>query len=154
MHMLRVAALGAAMAMSPVTAAYAQTISAEQLKSMVEGLGYTATVLSKPGEDLKFEVPIEKGGYTTPMLLEISPSGRFIWVSANLGDEDVDPDLALEFLFVNAEVQPSSFWITEDGFLKLGMAIDNRAVTSDYVNYVLQKIASDVVDTADLWELE
>lgn len=153
MHMLRIAALGFCLSLSPGLAASAQTVDASQLKVMAEALGYPTKVLSDPGEDLQFEATVEKDGYTTPLLIEVSPSGRFIWASANLGDEEVDGDLALEFLYLNAEVQPASFWLTDDGFLKLGMAIDNRGVTADYLNFVLQKIAADVANTADFWEV-
>lgn len=153
MHMVRIAALIVGLAAGPCMAANAQQIDANRLKSMAEELGYSPKILSEPGEAMKFEVSLASGGYTTPLLLELSPSGRFIWASANLGDEEVDGDLAYELLTLNAEVQPSSFWITESGHLKLGMAIDNRAVTPDYLKFVFEKIAGDVADTADYWEV-
>lgn len=153
MQMIRIATLLAGLALGPWLAAEAQQIDAGRLKSMTEELGYSPKVISEPGEALKFEVSLKSGGYTTPLLVEVSPSGRFIWASANLGDEEVDGDLAFELLALNAEVQPASFWITESGFLKLGMAIDNRAVTPEYLKFVLEKIADDVADTADYWEV-
>ncbi len=153
MRVLPMLALAGALLFAPAMTAQAQALDGGRLKSMAEGLGYTANVLSEPGDALQFEVTVEADGYTTPVLLEISSSGRFIWASANLGDDEVDGDLAIEFLYLNAEIQPSSFWITEDGFLKIGMSIDNRQVTPDYLQFVIQKIAADVVQTADYWEV-
>jgi len=153
MPAVRIALLGAALAFAPFMPAHAQQVDAQRLKSMAEGLGYTAKVLSDSGEALKFDVTVVTESYTTPLLLEVSPSGRFIWVSANLGDEEVDGDLALQLLHLNADVQPTSFWMTQDGHLKIGMAIDNRAVTAEYLDFVLKKVSSDVEATGDYWEV-
>lgn len=145
------AALAATLLAFSAGAAVAQGIDAPQLKGMVQGMGYTVEDISDPGEPLKFEFTLVTENFNIPISLEVSPSGRYIWATCNLGEKDIDEEAALGLLHANSEIQPTSFWISNSGRLMIGFPIDNRDVTPAHLKFVFDKLTSDVDGTADIW---
>lgn len=152
MRVLGRAALAAAViAFMPMTAA-ADPLTYAGVKAMVQGMGYTATDIStKPGEE-KFEIVVVTDGFDVPLGFEVSKSSRFIWCTAFLGKSTLDGERALALMKRLSGVQPTSFWLTENDDLKVGMAIDNRDVTPAYLKYVVEKVANDVGNMSDVWQ--
>ena len=130
----------------------AAPLSGAQLQTMVANMGYTPNVLSKPGEALKFEITTKAGTFTVPISFEITPSGRYIWATANLGSAaTMSGDKALALLRKNVATQPVMFWISTGNQLVCGMAIDNREVTPAHMKFVIDKIGADIAGSADVW---
>jgi hypothetical protein len=143
----------AALIMQPQRAD-AAPLTYPDLKTMVENLGYTSKEISKAGENPKFEVNASTQGFNVPIGFEVSPSGRYIWASANLGSASgIDGARALELLKKNFSIQPTSFWITGAGNLSIGMPIDNREVTPVHLKFVIDKLAGDVGATSSTWQV-
>ena len=51
----------------------------------------------------------------------------------------------------NSKVQPTNFYVSSNGKLMLGLAIDNRAVDNAMLRTKSEKICADVVSSAALW---
>lgn len=144
-----------ALALAPVVLpapALAAPLSGGQLQAMVSNMGYAPKVLSKPGEAMKFEITTKAGTFNVPISFEISPSGRYIWATANLGSAaTMGGDKALALLRKNVAIQPVMFWISTNNALICGMAIDNREVTPAHLKFVIEKIGADIAGSADVW---
>ena len=69
----------------------------------------------------------------------MAKSTRYIWCTANLGKSTLTGERALGLLNRGGSVQPTSFWITDSGDLKIGVAIDNRDVTPAHMKFVMEK---------------
>lgn len=155
MRTIRAAAAGFALVLSaaalPSAALAAPPLTYVQLMNMATNMGYTPVTITKGTENPKFEIKTKSGTFDVPLGLEITPSGRFVWVSVNLGQKTLTGDQAMAILRRGATVQPTQFWYTSNGNLMLGMAIDNRDVTPAYLRFVLDKVGADVSSTADIW---
>lgn len=132
--------------------AAADPVDFPRLMEQLEGLGYTPKLLSKEGDNPKSEITATSGSWTVHLSFEVSPSKRFIWVSAFLGDAGhITGDKALGILKREASIQPTGFWITGAGGLMIGMYVDNRDVTPDHLKFVIDKLVRDVEATSGLW---
>lgn len=154
MNHFRTATLAIALVLAPLGAVPAQAAPAtyDQVKTMVTNMGYTTTQISKGAETPKFEFSIKAGTFNVPIGAEISPSGKFIWLSVNLGTAPSDPAKAMALLRRTASTQPTHFWITSNGRLMCGMAIDNREVTPAALRLAIDKVGADVAASAPDWQ--
>ena len=147
----RAALAAAVVAFAPMTAA-ADPLTYAELKAMVEGMGHvTKDISTTPGEE-KFELIVATDQFDVPLGFDVSKSKRFIWCTAFLGKSTLDGEGALALLKRLGGVQPTSFWMTENDDLKVGLAIDNRDVTPAHLKYVIEKVAKDVVSMVDVWQ--
>ncbi len=136
---------------APLPAA-AEGVDFPKLMEMLEGLGYPPKQISKEGESPKSEITATSGSWNVHLSFEVSPSTRFIWVSAFLGDAGhITGERALDILKRQAGIQPTSFWISRSGGLMIGMYVDNRDVTPVHLKYVIDKLVGDVERTSSLW---
>ena len=141
-----------ALALALPSPALAAPLTPAQLQTMITNMGYAPNVLSKPGEAMKFEIKTTAGTFTVPISFEVTPSGRYIWATANLGSAaTMSGDKALALLRKNVATQPVMFWISTNNQLICGMAIDNREVTPAHMKYVIDKIGADIAGSADVW---
>jgi hypothetical protein len=148
-RMLAAVLCAAAMIGAPLASAE-PPLEFAQLKTMISGMGYTAKDL--PGDTPKFYIDFATATFNIPTGFEISKSGRYIWVTANLGVSKLNGDLALQALHKIGGIQPTSFWLTEKNNLMIGFAIDNRDVTPAHLKFVLEKFSADIDNTASLWQ--
>lgn len=154
MRTIRAAAAGLALVLSVAalpSAALAGALTYSQLQNMATNMGYAPNQISEGADSPKFEIQTKSGTFNVPLGLEISPSGRFVWISANLGQITLNGDQAISILKRGTSVQPTQFWYTDKGNLMIGMAIDNRDVTTAYLRFVIDKVGADVAATADIW---
>lgn len=154
MKTLRSAALGLALVLAPValpSAALAAPLTYPQLVAMLRGMGYEPKELSTDPAKPKSEVQTKTAKFNVPIAFEISPSGRFIWLTIKLGDSGVSGDTAIRILQRGASIQPTQFYLTSKNELMIAMPIDNRDVTPAYLRFVIEKLDADVDSTADLW---
>ena len=150
-RMLAAMLCAAAMIAAPVASAD-PPLEFAQLKTMISGMGYTPKDLT--GETPKFYIDFATSSFNIPTGFEISKSGRYIWVTANLGVSKLNGDLALQVLRKIGDIQPTSLWITSKNNLMIGFAIDNRDVTPAHLKFVLDKFSSDIDKTASLWQAD
>jgi len=147
----RVFLLFVAFLAAPLSAA-ADPVDFPRVIQMLEELGYTPKQLNKEGESPKSEIAATSGSWSVHLSFEVSPSKRFIWVSAFLGDAGhITGDKALDILKREASIQPTGFWITRTGGLMIGMYVENRDVTPDHLKFVIDKLVRDVEATSGLW---
>src|SRR5262245_39231414 len=104
------AALCAVAAYVAPVAAADPPLNFDQLKTMLAGMGYSPKDLD--GDSPKFSIDISTSNFNIPAGFEISKSGRYIWVTANLGISKLNGDLALQALHKIGDIQPTSFWVT------------------------------------------
>lgn len=131
--------------------AMADPLSYAQLKSMVEGMGYTPNDLTKTPDAPIFEVTLTTANFKIPLAMEVSKSGRYVWVRATLGPSKLTGDGALTMLRKQGELQPTMFWLNSTGVLLVGMAVDNREITPAHLRFVMDKVAADIDSTSALW---
>jgi hypothetical protein len=153
MNHFRTATLAIALVLAPLGAVPAQAapLTYSQLQNMATNMGFAPNQVSQGTDTPKFEIQTKAGTFNVPLGLEVSPSGRFVWVSANLGVKTLTGDQAMAILRRGTAVQPTQFWYTDKGNLMIGMAIDNRDVTPAYLRFVIDKVGADVTSTADIW---
>jgi len=133
----------------------AKQMTALEVKSLIQGLGFTTKDLETEVGKEKIEFMIEKGGYNVFIGAEVSPSKRFIWLTTLLGAVSEYPnfkDKAVELLAANGRVQPSFFYTTTKGNLMIAMAVDNRNVDPATMRQRIDKLATDVSESARLWK--
>lgn len=147
----RAAVIAGLIAFTPM-AAVADPLTYGGLKSMVENMGHTLKEISTTPGGEKFEVTISAGGFDVPVGFEVAKSTRYVWCTAYLGKSTLTGERAIALLSRGGSVQPTSFWITDKGDLKIGMAIDNRDITPAHLKFVMEKLAADVGSTADVWQ--
>ena len=140
-----------------VAAAYAAPMAAadpltyDGLKTMLTGMGYTPKDIGKTSP--KIEILVVTDAFNVPIGLEITPSGRFIWATANLGESKIDGDRALQLLKRAPDWQPTQFWLTSSNTLTIGLAINNTDIKPDLMKFALEKIAGDVSKSSDVWQV-
>lgn len=135
----------------PARAQGGEELDAAKLKGMLLGLGYEVKDLSTTVGKESFTVPAKTEGFNVPLAAEISPSKRYIWLSASLGN--VKPTQKHEALLKrNGKTQPVHFWITESGLLKVGLALENRQMTPAQLKWGIDKVATDVGTSAADWQ--
>lgn len=144
------AALAASMlAMVPLNA-WADPLTYAQMKTMIEGMGYTPKEIGQSSP--KLEIALVTPQFNVPAGIEITPSGRFIWITANLGESKIDGEGALRLLKRSSEWQPTQFWITKANTLTVGIAINNLDVNAETLKFVFEKLGADVGKSADIWQ--
>lgn len=123
----------------------------EGLKGLITGLGYEVkeTKLEKGGFTYEFVEKTED--FTVPILAEISESKRYIWLTVALGDPPKEVAKHTNLLKHNADIQPAFFYITSAGKLKVGLAIDNRGLTSAHLKRVVGLVVNGVTSTSADW---
>lgn len=130
--------------------AQAEKLDDASLRAMLTGLGYE---VKEPGTTT-FEVPMSAEGLNIPTRVFLSKSKTKVWISAALVMADGVNKLTREdlqkILEKNVEVGPCHFMI-EGGWLKMKMAIDNRAVTPALLRSELEFFAARVGTSKAVW---
>ncbi len=124
-----------------------------QIKTMLVQLGYVVKdIVTDPGKE-KYSVTLINNGLDIPIGIEQSPSGRYIWLTANLGQADsTQGHKYYALLKRNGVIQPSQFYITSSGRLMAGHAIENKGVTNFLVRERLESLANRVGESKALWQ--
>lgn len=124
--------------------------TASDLKKVIEGLGYEVKTLNAEEGKEKYEFVAKKAGLDIPVAAELSASKNFIWLTVFLGEvKETTP--YKELLKANAEFQPSFFYVTASNKLMMGVAMENRALTSAIMRRHVEKLTEDVGETQDIW---
>ncbi len=123
----------------------------KQLREMLVQLGYEVNDLDTTAGKEKFSFKLERGGLNIPVAAEISPNGKFIWLTV-FCKQDPPADKGLTLFKQNAEIQPSQFYITKSNKLMVGLAIENHESTNASLRDRTEKIVNDVVKTKDDWQ--
>lgn len=154
MKLIMRGALMAAATMALASPAFAQALDGPALKTMVEAMGYETNVLSSSDQALKFEIKVVTEDFDVPIGVEISGSGRYVWLTALLATDPISDEQAKAFLGVTADLQPTHFWTTTRGSTMAGIALENRGLKPVDLKFGFDKLSSDVVDTADIWDTD
>lgn len=126
-------------------------LTAPELKKMAEGLGYDVKDLnSEPGKE-KYEVPTKTDKLNIPVSLEVSPSGNYVWLTVNLGN-NAPTKKHEEMLKSNANTQPTFMYITAKGNVMAAHPIDSRQISPAILKRCLDKIVADVDKTTSIWQ--
>lgn len=121
---------------------------------MLVGLGFEEVkdISTVEGKE-KFEVTVKGTSFNVPVALEISPSRRFVWLTALLGSFTTKHS-GEALLRKNAEIQPSQFYVTKANNLQIALAAENRNVTSANLKFCMDKLVQDVSDSASVWNIK
>lgn len=121
-----------------------------KLKTLVSGLGYEVKDLSES----KLEFTVKTEGLNIPLGAEISPSGRYIWLTAFLGPSGPGTELdkvSGQLLRANGKVQPTFFYVTSKDNLMAAFATENRNVEASHLKLAIDKLSKDLDSTRDIW---
>jgi hypothetical protein len=127
-----------------------QQLDAKQLRSMLGQLGYEVKDLNTDVGEEKYEVKLDREGLDIYVSYELSASKNYVWLTVLLGDAPSESK-ALAMLKENANIQPSSFYITAKNKLMMGLPVDNRGLTNTLLRQRTDAICGAVVDSKDLW---
>jgi hypothetical protein len=126
------------------------------LKKGIEDIGYEPKNISREADQEKYEFKLERGGLNIPISAEITSSKNYIWLLAVLAtdvkEESYSASKLFKILQANGNIQPAQFFITRNGRLLVGQAIENRNVTNAILRRVVEKLATNVVETKELWQ--
>ncbi len=129
-----------------------QTLDRKQLREMLVQLGYEVKDIVKDEGKEKYAVSFNRNDLNIPVGYEISPSGNYIWLTANLGEgPKAGNEMTFQLLKQNALVQPTFFYITESGQLRAALAVENRGVTNSILKLRSETFAENVGKTKDVW---
>lgn len=126
-------------------------LTAESLKTMSEGLGIEVKVLNAEVGKEKYTLSMKTTSLNIPVGAEISPSGNYIWLTVNLGNNSSTKKHE-ELLKQNGVIQPAFFYITSSGRLMMAHPIDNRSISPVVLKRCLDKIVADVDKTNAIWK--
>ena len=124
-----------------------------QLKAMVTGLGYEAKDLNAT----KVEFTIKTDAFNIPIGAEVSPSGRYIWLTSFLGEAKPGSELdnrSAKFMRANGQIQPTQFYITSKESLMCAIAVENRNVQAASLKFAVDKLVKDLSTNSALWLVE
>ena len=129
----------------------ADVLSDQDLKTMLDGLGYSPNHLSNG-----YLIAISRDGWTYNMQVLLSPDASKVGFNANLGAVDdpstVTADQWRTLLEKNEDVDPSNFYFDKDQKkLYLHRAIDNRDLTPAILRQQIDNFCSNIHDTATDW---
>lgn len=123
-----------------------------QLTALAKGLGYETKDLS----EAKFEINVKTTDFNVPLGVEISPSKRFIWLTAYIGESkpgSTRDNLGSKLLRENGKIQPSQFYVTSKDSLMCGLSIENKSVDAPTLKWAVDKLSEDVSKTAGVWNV-
>lgn len=127
-------------------------IDRKQLRDMLVQLGYTVKDLDSTAGKEKYSFLVERGGLNIPVAAEISPNGRYIWLTVFCKDGEPAGDKAVALLHKNSDLQPSQFYLSKSNKIMVGLAIENHEVTNAVLRERSEKIVNDVVSSKDIWQ--
>lgn len=129
-----------------------EPISNLQLKDIISQLGYEIKDISSTATP-KYQVKLNSAGLDIPISAEISASGKFIWLLANLGPADsLNTTKSFNLLKQNGKIQPGQFYVSSIGKLMYAMPIENRGVNNVVLRQKLESVATNVGSTQTIWK--
>jgi len=130
-------------------------VSVDELGVMLENLGYEVTpVKGEKGEIVGWDTKFQAEGMTIYARIEISPSGKFIWITGVLATlktgEELPKDMFANLLGSNQNIGPAHVqWDAKNKMFLVALAVSNanfnpadlRAALNIYVNGMKQAVA-------------
>lgn len=128
------------------------TLTDDSLHQMLTNMGYEPTRLTRGST-----ITVKRDTWTIPLQLVLSSDGTRLGLNANLGvvpnPENITADQWKKLLIANGEIDPSSFYLDKaSNKLFLHRTLDNRAVDPAYLRNQIEKVCTNVKDTAALWQ--
>lgn len=118
------------------------------LRQVAQATYGSATNVS-PDATPAYEVMVERDGTRLPVVVELSGSMEYLWVSVRLTDKPVSQEVAAQALQRVKDIQPTMMW--EFKGLRLGRALVNEGLTAEDVRQAVDQVTADTLATADLW---
>jgi hypothetical protein len=88
-----------------------------------------------------------------PIGYEISPSGKYIWLTVNLGDSPAESSTkSFALLRQNADIQPCFFYLTKSGRMMMALALENKNVSNADLRQKSEFVSENVGKTKDVWQ--
>jgi hypothetical protein len=129
------------------------TVTRAQLREMLTQLGYEVSDIVKDAGKEKYSVKFTKFDLDIPIGFEISPSNNYIWLTVNLGDAPKEGSAkTLNLLKQNGKIQPTFFYITDNGRLMAALAVENRGVTNAILRQRAETVSENVGKTKEFWQ--
>ncbi|MBA4192463.1 MAG: hypothetical protein C0467_31225 [Planctomycetaceae bacterium] len=134
-----------------------KTVTVEELGDMLHGLGYEPKpVMNKEGKTSGYEIVIRSASWSIYALVDISPSGKNIWISWTLKtgiDESAPPAAVLAVLEQNHKIFPAYItYFPKTKSLWLAYRLLNRDVTSAVLRVAIDDYAEAVKATLTAWD--
>jgi len=122
------------------------------LKTMLDNMGFEPKALSKG-----YLIAVKRDDWTFNIQLVLSGDGTKLGFNSNLGAvEDPDSITAKQWralLVANSDIDPSSFYFDEkQKKLYIHRALDNRAITPDFLRKQIDSFVGNIKSTSDLWK--
>ncbi len=129
-----------------------EAIKQAKLKELLTQLGYPVRDADTARGKEKFEIKTTKDGIDVPIVLQISSSGMYMWLTVSLGNALSDESiLNASLLKHNSKIQPCQFYVTDSGKLMMGLAVDNRGINNLHLRRYIEFITARVTETKSYW---
>lgn len=148
---LAVGLIAAILSLAGWRSAQAEKLDGPKLKSMLDQLGYEVKTLDDTKGEEQYEFVIDRDGLKVSIAAEISPSTNYVWMTVLFSSLPQIKGSAEDLLKANGKIQPSQFYVTEQGRLKMAIALDNRNITNAFFKTKAEKLWKDVSDTENTW---
>jgi hypothetical protein len=140
------------LAAAPAAQAQTGVLDRAQLKDFLVSAGYAVSDLdSTPGKE-KYSFTVQQGGLNIPVAAELSPNGRYVWLTVFCKQGPPTGDQSTALLSQNRQIQPAQFYLTSTQKIMLGLPLRNRGLTTAELNEGAQRIVSLVVSTKADWQ--
>lgn len=123
----------------------------EDIRRMAEAEFGAAQDISGSSGSKVYQINLVSGGLNVPIALEVSASGKFVWLSAIVGSGNIAPDRAALALKRISKIGPTIIW--DDAVkLRFGLPVENRALTQTIVKDAMERLANDIANNRDIWQ--
>ena len=125
-----------------------------QMREMLVQLGYMVKdIVTTPGKE-KYSVGMSHSSLDIPVGVEMSPSGRYIWLTVNLGPAD-STNTAKNYALLkrNGLIQPVQFYYTSTTkTLMAGLPLENKGITNAHMRERLEYLAAKIGESKSIWQ--
>lgn len=137
---------------APATETVPDRLTDETLHQMLTSMGHAPKPLSKG-----FLIEVKRDAMVVYIQVVLSPDETKLGLNSNLGivdESSVSAEQWLNLLAANGEYDPSVFFLDRVSHkLYLHRSLDNRAVSLEFLRGQIEKFASNILQSRNLWSL-
>lgn len=134
-------------------------LNGPRLRSLLEQLGYQPTQLVADG----FEILIDRDGWRLPVIVELSPNNKVLWISVSLvpiSESDAETaEKLIQLMAISAREVRSFFRLNvspngDEYMLCLSRSYDNLGISATVLRRIIDEVIQDTMQTESYWNFE
>lgn len=135
----------------------AKQLTVEELGTMLENLGYEVVpVKTDKGTAYGWDNKFDSDGTTIYARVEISPSGKFLWITGLIATvknaNDIPKETLIALLAANTQIAPCQVQLdTKCNSISVALALGNSNFTPADMRYALQRYTTSIKTVVKIW---